>query len=283
MPATLLLDTVARAAITDNLPKITRTGIIKGINTLGMDADEVFAACASVPGLPAFRSAYPGAAYNDCVMTAIAFEPFENNPAKIRVLMTYERFFLGDVVVTFVLQRQTTMIETATELHPADLSPLTVTWMQATAGPDPTVTDFVQRTARFRYRRPFQRVTATGYYMDGAPPADMLGALGSVNDDTWRDLPRGYWLYAGQSDLTRDRGNSYTITLELETQLRQDWSQYQVLEDVNGRYLPPDPAEVAALRALDYEYNVVTGNGITKVGLYPTADFGLIFGFGGIP
>jgi hypothetical protein len=127
-----------------------------------------------------------------------------------------------------------------------------------------------------------QVLTAKGYYHDGPPPADMIGALNSVNDQTWRGYQKGFWHYAGQSDVTQDKGGSYTITLELRTRIDRDWSQFQVLEDVNGRYLQPTTADVTELWNMPYAYNVVMRNGITKTGLFPLKNFGGIFGFGGI-
>ena len=286
LTGTVILDTTDRAIITDNVvtgPKIVRTGIIRDVDATGMDADEIFAAYGELPGIPGFKTYYPAPPYNDCILTGKQFEPFERNPRKIRFALTYERPDLGTPVVTFVLQRETVMIDVITELHPDTFETMVVTWIRfETILGAPIPVETVQRTARFRYRTPFQRVTATGYYKDGPPPAAMLDALGSVNSDEWRGKPAGYWFYASQSDVTRDRGNSYTITLGLETQLRKDWSQYSVLEDNQGRVLAPDPAEVSSLRALPYKYGVDYGNGITKAGLFPLAPFGSIFGFGGI-
>lgn len=287
MATSLKLDTVARATIVDNVntgPKITRTGIIKGINTLGMTADQVMAQCPLVPGQPAFKSFYPAAPYTDCQMTQVAYEPFEGQPGKTRALYTYERLSSASPIVTFVLNRQTTMVEEITEIHPGTKEPMAVTWIKYTniLPGVPVPTDFVIRTARFRYPRPLQRLTAKGYYRDGPPPADMINALNSVNDANWRGLAKGYWWYSGQSDVTLDKGGSYTITLELQTRIDRDWSQWQVLEDVNGRYLQPTQSDVVDLWNLPYAYDVKTRNGITKTGLFRLANFGGIFGFGGI-
>lgn len=281
MASTLKLDTLTRAQITENADgsiQIVRTGIIKGIKTNGAANDEIFAESRGTAGMPAMLAPHPGTRYASALLQQIVIDAVPQNNNKTLVTLYYRTRGPASPVVTFVLSRRTTLVSEETEIHPNG-TPMVVSWIN----PAHPLTDVVARTARNRYLRPYQRLVASGYWKNGSPPASMIAALGSVNDAPWRGLPKGYWLYADQSDVTQDKGNSYNITLELWSKLNEDWSTWDILRHQNGRNLYIDPAQVAAAKELGYVYGINDDyNGFLKTGLYPVADFSGIFGFGGI-
>lgn len=258
--------------------RIIRTGWIYDINTnVGVSNDEILSEASATTGIPALLSSFPGTRYANALLRKITVDALPNNH-KAFLTLEYDTQGPATGPVTFVLQRRTTVIETETELHPNGLVPMTVTWRNPA---NPTV-DVIRRTAKFRYYKSIQRLLATGYYKDSPPPEAMLSALRSVNDAEWRGLPKGYWLYADQSDVTQDYGKSYNITLELWTKIDEDWSQWDVLRHHNGRYLEVRADDVQGLRDGGYIYGFLSANGVTKAGLYRTKDFSSIFGFGDI-
>jgi hypothetical protein len=276
---TLELDHVSRASLYEGpgVTRITRTGAVKGLNTTGLPANEILIACASV--LPAYNSQYTSSGpYAACLLRHRNIEAIDAINHKVRVMLMFEATSGAPPIppTTFVLQRGTSLVEETTEIHPGTGEVMITSWI------DPADDQVgVQRVARFRYRRPHQRIVATGYFI-GHPPAAMVSALGGVNLTAWRGQDPGYWLYADQSDVTRDYGNSYSITLELESKLTEDWSQYHVIGNDRGRIITPRPEVVSALRALPYAYSFRAMNGISRVGNYRMIEFNDIFGFGDI-
>lgn len=285
MPASLVLDHVSQMSITESkandfvpaVRRVVRRGVIKGLNTLGLDPSEIYQAILTVPGMPDYGSGI-GSTGLGVALRQRVIEGIDSNSGKVRIALIYDSSGgLAPIPVTFILSRRTTIVEVTAEIHPGTGEAMVVEWQH------PTDISFrVKRTAGFRYRRPHQVVVADGYYV-GEPPAAMVNALGSVNNDTWRGKAIGYWLYSGQSDVTRDFGGSYNITLELETRVTVDWSDYELFGNHQGRNLTIDPTDLSILRGLPYSFDVKKQNGIMRVGLYPLADFIALFGFGGIP
>lgn len=107
----------------------------------------------------------------------------------------------------------------------------------------------------------------------------LLDAYGSVNDAAWQGLPVGYWLFSDLDGGSNDDGITYTYSVTLSTKQWEDWSQMGFLEDDNGQAVPVDKDQVSALRKQAYQFGMdQTVNGVTKVGNFPTADFGSLFG-----
>jgi hypothetical protein len=285
MPATLELDHVSQASITEEQVNaftpiqrtVVRRGVIKGLNTLGLASNEIFAATLSVAGMPAYGDPFGSGDFAGVTLRQRIVEGIDGNAKKVRIALIYKSTGgYAPIPVTFILSRRTAMVEVTAEIHPGTGEAMVIEWQH------PTDINFrVKRTAGFRYRRPHQVIVADGYYV-GEPPAAMVNALGSVNSSTWRGKAVGYWLYSGQSDVTRDFGGSYNITLELETRVTVDWSDYELFGNHQGRNLTVDPSDLSALRGQPYAFDVKKQNGLMRVGLYPLADFNALFGFGGI-
>jgi hypothetical protein len=283
MPATYVPDLTVNYQIVESptLVRIVRPGYIKGLRTMGLPSHRVAANVLNptyVSGLPNYGDGFPDPRYSTVPLRQRIIEGIDGNNNRVNCTCVYEWTSGGFVAgpVTFILTRRTSTAEVSTEVHPDTLKPITVKWRNPV-----NPADFVERTARFRYQESRQVLTADGYYV-GTPPDAMIDALNSVNASQWRGKGKGFWWYSGQSDVTRDYGNSYNVTLEVQSKLTKDWSQYDILEDQHGRHLEVPQVAVDLMKAAPYTYGVLSHNGITKVGLYPTADFNAIFGFGGI-
>lgn len=274
------LDAVTRAQIVQGPAgtRVVRTGWIKGMDLTGLPQSYVFVSAAGATGMPAYNSPLPAPGWESLLLRQRFIEGMEGNPRKVRLTLVYEQLDggLGSPIVTFVLTRDTSMTQRMTETTPIGRVPIITTWR------DPkNPTRVVRRTSKIPYFVPFQRLQASAYYKS-EPPADMLGALRTTNDAQWRGLPKGYWFYGHQSDVTRDRGNSYNISVELWTKIQEDWSEYNFLRDDRGNFLPPDADELAGLVARPYMRGIQSINGCTRVGPYEAANFSSIFGFGSI-
>jgi hypothetical protein len=210
MPSpTLKLDTPRNAQVIEAQQgiRIVRTGFIRDIDTTVPTA-EIFAQAMATAGMPAYNSAFPGSRYPAAKLRQRIIDGIDGNNNRVNVTLIYETLGLAQIPVTFLLQRSTGLVQKLTERHPNGQKPMSVTWR------DPSDTNnVVKRTIQVPYYMPFQRLIATGWYI-GEPPASMTRAICSVNEAPWRGLPRGYWLYADESDITRDYGGSYTVSLE---------------------------------------------------------------------
>jgi len=273
---TLILDLVANAQVQrdENGIRILRSGYIKDIDT-SLPPEQILVSALAVSGMPTYLTAFPVAGLESCLLRRVLIDTFPGVNNKVKVLLYYDT---GGPATpppsTFILSRNTTLVERITEVHPRDWEPITIGWTNPNDSSDVRKDD----TAQLRYLTPFQRLVATGYFI-GEPPDEMISALGKVNSLSWRGYDTGYWLYASQSDVTQDRGLSYMISLEFWNRIVEDWSQAAVFRDQHGQFLKVDPTDASDLRDSSYSYGIERRNGIVKVGLYDTDDFNSIFGF----
>lgn len=280
MAITIELDKVSQSTIIETETQVTivRRGTAFGLNTTGLLPREIIAAVAPVLTAAGhvYNSAYPVTAYSGCLLKGRTIEGITGNARKARIELIYRSpGGLAVPPVTFVLTRQTVTRRVRTELDPKTLKPIVTVWR------DPAnATRIVTRLAELEIDKTYQRLVADGYYI-GQPPAAMMDAFNSVNDAPWRGLPKGYWHYSGQSDVTRDYGNSYNVTIELETKRDENWAYYATTR-IPGIYIKVDQNVVDLLKTNPYTYGMGIFNGITRVCPYPEASFSTIFGFGAI-
>jgi hypothetical protein len=261
MAGVLTLDAVSQMQIVESSTgiRIMRTGWVKGLRTFGLPSNEIAANVTNptyVPGFPALLSAYPAARYASAKLRQVVISGIERNNDKVDIMLIYDSTMgIAPIPVTFVLSRRTTTVIEETELHPGTRQPFLLSWINPANG-----NDTVFRTGRIRYRRPHQVLVADGYYI-GEPPAGMIAGLRCVNDAPWRGYPKGYWMFTEQSDVTRDFGGSYNITLQLETRIDRDWSEWETIGDHYGRVLKLDQDEINDVESRPYNYGVYVGNG----------------------
>jgi hypothetical protein len=278
---TLSLDLVKDAQIENRglgRAYIRRMGILRDIDTT-VDPSLIFAQATQHPDMPVIYSAFPHPAYGTSLLMKHVFEPITNT--KLRVALLYEPADVGTGGgIAFVVTRRTYLVDTETQLHPERKQPFNIVWKNPRDPQQRTKPD----VATLRYRMPIQVVTASGWVRSADLPEAAIACIGKVNEKPWRGKPKGYWLCEVEDDKTEDRGRSYTLQFQFTTKITEDWSSWAIFRD-----LPVRENDIAGLKAVPYRYGFeATGgnatnhvrNGIIKAGMYPTADFGAIFGFG---
>lgn len=132
-------------------------------------------------------------------------------------------------------------------------------------------------TATVSYYMPMRTLTASAVRTKLVPD-QWYHATGKVNDRFWESGDRGYWLFMGVKDSTRDGGRTYSVQLTFLYN-PESWATVAVYKDPNGQIgdniLPADTARVK-----DGKYEAFRGNGIERRLLYKEADFASIFDLG---
>lgn len=253
--------------------RLIRRGWIRNID-LTQDPEEIFANAVLSSGMPAIGTAFPKTEYAEATLARRIVEGRPLQKTKADVTLVYDTRNFGPPDATFILTRSSTLVERATEIHPANGHPITVSWTNPNDSGDVRPDD----TVTMRYMAPFKRIIATAF-MSGEPSSGIRDALGYVNNATWQGAAAGYWLCAGVEDTTSDRGRNYTFRAEFWSKVVEDWRNTAVMRDQHGHILYVDPADADTLRAEPYDYTVSKLNGIVWAGLYPLLDFGTTFGF----
>jgi len=276
MPATVVLDLVQDARIDIDLTRtsVERTGYIKNIDTSGVPAT-IFARATALPDLPVKGSSHPY--YTTSLLTRYQFvtKPGVNNKVWFKLIYETPQFRNPSGDSLFTLERHRRLENVTTEKHPKNWADITVSWKS------PTNANFSRPThpIGLAYRQPLLVLVATGYIV-GSPPAEYESAYRMVNKTTWHGYPKGYWMYMGADDKTEDFGNSYSVRLEFETKVTEDWSSYgRFVDHTTGLGLKIADADALALKNRAYAYDVTNKNGAVKAGLYDLAEFNDIFAF----
>jgi len=276
MPATVVLDTVQDSRIDIDLTRTSfeRTGYIKNIDTSG-SSDQIFARAVDLSGLPLKGSAHPYYAF--AILTRYQFVVKSGVNHKIWFKLIYEtpqfRNPGGDSL--FTLERHRRLENVSTEKHPKDWKDLIVSWTS------PTNPAFVRpaHPIALAYRQPILVLVATGYVV-GDLPDEYESAFRKVNKTAWHGYPKGYWMYMGADDRTEDFGESYSVRLEFETKVDEDWSSYgRFVDHTTGLGLPIADSDASDLKSRAYAYDIANKNGAIKAGLYDLAEFNTIFAF----
>jgi hypothetical protein len=174
---TLVLDTIDRAQIQDATEgtRIIRTGYIKDIDT-SVPPDEIFAQSVLVAGMPAYLSAYPHTLYSNALLHRRVIDTIPGVNNKVRVALYYEAGLATPPPSTFILTRDTSLVERSTELTPIGKVPIVI---YATDGGGASLPPYV---ASVRYLAPFQRLIATGYFI-GEPRYGLLALCGPAGSN----------------------------------------------------------------------------------------------------
>jgi hypothetical protein len=189
MAASVLLDKTDRARVVrfrDGGFQVIRRGRIKNIDLSG-DADDNFVATVLDPALPAMGAAYPKTELASAILDQVIVEGRALRNTVADLTLIYDTRSFGPPGTTFVLTRSSTLVEVATEIHPKNGHPLTISWTNPDDSddvrPDDTVTS--------RFLAPFKRVVATAY-MSSEPADTMLNCQGKVNENPWRGYDEGF-------------------------------------------------------------------------------------------
>jgi hypothetical protein len=275
----ITFDLVSDATIDIGLTQNTlvRTGVMKGFDTTLPSPQIMAAATVALQAVVPKGSPHPSPQYASSILQRYQFVTKQGVNRKIWFKLIYQtpdfRNPGGDSI--FTLERHRRLENVTTNKHPKDNSAITVKWRDPTnpkSFKTPCVVDVP-------YRQPLLVLVATGYIV-GNPPPEYETAWRKVNQTPWQGYPKGYWMYMGADDRTEDYGNSYSIRLEFETKVTEDWSEYAVFRDhTTGNILPVDNKILSFLKTFSYAYSKTEHNGVVKAGLYELAEFNDIFAF----
>jgi len=264
----------SEVSIDNTRTSFVRPGRIKDFVTTG-DPATIMGRAIDSAGLPARFSAHPY--YPFSTLQRYAFYTQAGVNDKIWFKLFYDtpegRNPAGDSL--FTLERHRQLVAVQTQTHPKDRADLDVGWKD----PNNPTNVVPKQPQIMTYLQPHLMMVATGYII-GEIPEQYETAYSTVNKTEWHGKPRGYWLYLGADDSTRDFGNSYTIKLSILTKVTEDWSQYDTLRDPRtGLFVPVGNLDALTLKQRQYEYDQKKLNGIIKVGFYDLSEFNDNFGF----
>lgn len=217
----------------------------------------------------------------------------------------YDFFPLPTSPALFTVTDDTGVQQVQTQLFPGTYESLSFTWrdpLYPVGGPPE------EDTATLSFEIPLRRLVLSG------PVANRdLGAyrtkVGYVNEEAWRDLPRGYWkfvglrtvqdtagqLLAGATSFTQpvdgpiDRASvanainnpdmRFPTTITIESKCIEPWSQQAAFRlPSTGKFISVPQKEVNAARAAPYQYGIQRYNGLLVAGLHPLTSFSALFG-----
>jgi hypothetical protein len=147
---------------------------------------------------------------------------------------------------------------------------------------NPTGNSRVTKVATFQKLLPMRQLTIAGIIKGAAnrPSEDVLNAIGTVNENPWQGLKKGFWLFSGFTGDTADLGKTISIEASFLTRIHRDWRSFATFRDDRGE-IPQDikQADVNNLRdRKEYSISAIPANGLVAVGLYKMSNFRSIFG-----
>lgn len=219
----------------------------------------------------------------------------------VYIITTYQNPLPGQPL-TFIVSDDTSLSAESTQLHPANKMPLLIPYKApVTSTPIPPSTLTIpgreltiagvalvtqndpnakteQYQATLKYSRPIRKVSIQGYVANtNLDP--YRNAIGSVNKSPWLGYLAGYWRYDRFAANGILFGNVQKIIIELQSRINENWMSWETLNSPDlGRRVTVAPGDTQTLIQLGYFYGQAAANGIIAVGLYPSADFGALFG-----
>jgi hypothetical protein len=300
MAATLTLDQLSSAELENSYWKTTRvrSGTITNIPVSGMNDPLVLETAYLTPGMPTLGSGYP--ANPTWRLSTIRIVPLSGN--SVRVIMYYSTTDWGTTI--YLIRDSTYLTTTTTQFLPGNpgiqfscsfngSTPITISGGTPIPPPadNPTMQPGVQfetytiqdqapiasNSVSLTFMTPMRSMQIT-YISYGIPPTGIRPYVGFVNKDVFLGLNTGFWLFTKfEMDLAKYQG-SYTVQSEILTNNIGDWSVYGNLQDwQTGRLAIPTAAAVTAVSTPPYGYGLWSGDGIIRVGPYPTTNFNSLF------
>jgi hypothetical protein len=273
---TVIFDLVdgAEASRDKDGSRAVRTGYIKDLDVTG-DPQDILARAVDL--LPAEYSAF-SAAYPTLQLVRHVVVPFGRANNRARFSLFYEAAPIaegGGGPIIFSFERKRQMVNVQTQLHPSNgEATLNIDWRSPVdhRAEQPQV-------ASMSIMTPLASIVATGY-VRGTPPTAYDAVFGRVNNQPWKGKPKGFWLFVGAEETTRDFGRTYEIRLEFLSKWTEDWTSWAVYRHpATGLFIPVKKSDRAELKSLAYSYAIAKRNGITRAGLYDLGDFNNTFGF----
>lgn len=264
----LKLDTVSQTSLDSSTfdGRMVRTGLIEAVlGELPMFIPDptMLVKALATSGLPQKGDQFPFAGYEDWIVRRHRINAI--NAFQYSVLIIYE--WLGALRV-----RDTSTLESIPiQTHPGTNKPFEVTYL----GPQS------RKQLTFNQLLPLRHLVVFKTVQYEAR-ANVLAAFGSVNDDVWQGLPKGFWMVSALDGDTYDNGQTYTYTVTFSTRQTRDWSDFGGITDDYGHAIHVANAAsiVFDLKAQPYKYDIigVTDQGFLRTGNFPLASFATVFG-----
>lgn len=261
------------------LRRAMRTGVVSEIDVQpGASGRDplVISKARTVTGLPTRGDGHP--ADSGCVCKYVSLSPWSNNTVK--ALCFYERpdaNFSGPTN-TFVIRDNTSVVAETTQLLPYSRTPIRVTYQ-------PPGAPLKNISANVTVLIPHRELIAEGV-VDLTKKLQLESAVGTVNDNTFRGLPRAYWLYSqlssatATSDFSNPSGDRWYVQCTLATKNFEDWSTYAPYQQPDGTFIEVSQATIDAIKNATYTPNFINRSatgGLTRVMPYFVANFPLLF------
>lgn len=268
----------------NNGDRFVRIGLVSGITAANTTAplamgDALKAACLNSGAIP---QTYPHPDFSTAKLAYVTVQPHPQDHTKARVWAGYEPIaFSGSPVDRFAVEDVTLLVNEPTGYLPGSRTPLVVS-LTTTSPPDnPTVQDANFRTVEANYPRNYRSLVLSGLF-SSKPSSAMLLAANRVNSTSWMSLPAGYWRCEGPKVRWASAAGLYSVSVGFLSKGRDDgddWSTWEFARDpLSGQYVQVKKTVLDPLLAQSYDYGIrYKINGVLKVGMYKTANFGVIF------
>ena len=283
MPASYTIDLVdgadySRAYGSDGLlsESASRVAIVRGL-TGDATASTALAAARTL-----VQAAYPvGTPYDAtdaplCLVVGYRVEGMGSTDDMVRVRVLYSTPNLsydGDEI-QWIVEDDTEEQSEPTQIDPASGEPLILRWSTGDPG-DPN------RQVKTDVATMSGGVTVNRLVLTAVMPTTSVptyrAAVNTVNDATFLTYGIGHWKFA-RFNTTRRRGANLTQgRAELIGKESQDWRQYEIYRDPDGKYVLPAAGVIPGILAAGYTYGKVEYNGVLSLGRFPLADFSTLF------
>lgn len=182
----------------------------------------------------------------------------------------------------FVSSDSTVEIESTTQLHPAMLRPLAMSWSDP-ADPNAATQDDV---VSMSYPDSLRSLVVEGVFTEAFLDGTVRPSVNKVNNAKWHGLGVAYWRFINISSaltIGSSSGNVlYAAQFSLATHSNRDWSSYAVFRDTHtGKFKTVARADTLAAQGVKYDFDIIynkPGKGILRAGMYDLANFLNLFG-----
>lgn len=285
MAITVTLDTVEGAALEMGAQsRFARGGFVDGIDVsvsgnkseaLWLAGEAISAAAAAAP-LEASRAGAP--------LSRIFLEPVSDTSAKARII--YESLTGGGPPSTYMIRDSSYMRSLTTNRMPGTHEPIVCTWEGLAYGSGMPVVNKISDRVEFTIMAPIRTIVVSALIY-GRPTEDGEDKVFHVNHALWptgdaalNPHAVGFWRVDKYETNFAKYSGYYTLEAQATTKIVEDWSETGTLRNAQtGRYVKVDPDDLTALLSPAYSYGITSGNGIVRVGFYPTTNYVSIFGF----
>jgi hypothetical protein len=290
---TLTLDTVAGSYVEmagQTGGRVTRTGIVEGLPTAGVDPSDVLFLAGTATGMPAIGAAHP--TRSNLILASIGVYGIAADIA--RVELNYEPFG-GAPGVSYVIEISSSAATYESNMMPKTKTPIAVKFTPAVPDKDFAIP---MGLVTMTMLRPLARVVVTQLRqgtLDVNTCATFAANVGNVNNALWMKYPAGAWLITNAGAAVSKYSGTYQTRIEATRQGDDLWSYYGVLQNQQtGKFAYEEQqvgltsgtaAQLAALVAKPYAPLTMdppsgTGsNGIVRVDPYAAINFSTLFGF----